>query len=414
LDRVTNIKPDEQSLIDSVHKFIEAEVAPIQAALGDRFWDERQHYTPSGKEAPEITAARRQVREASARAGFYTMFCPKDYGGAELGVRLWFLCWESLFHRYGPPSKQLAFFVFSHFTSGPHEVWKYAKPELQAEVLPELTAGRLQGCFGMSEPDAGSDAWMMRTTAVRDGDDWVINGMKQWTSWSPTADFVMVYAITDKALFAARRGGISCFYVPTDTPGFKVESVIKIFGRLGGSEGILSFTDVRVPDKHMVGELNRGFDLAMLGVRHGRLANAGRTLGLGRWALEKTIDYAKVRKTFGSTLAEHQTIRNYIAEATAILYAGRAMALDCADKADQGRDVRTEVSILKYFTTENLFTVLDKCIQIHGGMGLVNETRLYDAWHQARMTRIVEGASEIQLRQIAQHVLSGRVDLTFA
>jgi acyl-CoA dehydrogenase len=404
---------DDRQIIRSLHGFVEKEVMPVQARVKREFDDPRLYWQADGRESPVITEARREVRMKAAEAGFYTMFCPEAFGGANLGIRLWYLCWESLFHRYGAPGDQLPYYVLSHFTSGPHEVWEHASPELRAEVMPGLSSGQLQGAFGLSEPDAGSDSWMMKTRAVRDGDGWVINGSKQWTSWSPTADFIMVYAVTDPAMVAEKRGGITCFYVPTTTPGYRLESVIKLFGHLGGSEGILSFTDVRVPDAYRVGELHRGFDLAMLGVRHGRLANAGRTMGLSRWALEKAIDYAKVRKTFGHTLAEHQTIQNYLADCASKIYAARTMALDCATKADQGRDVRTEISILKLMSTQWAFEIVNTCMQIHGGMGLANETHLVDAWFQARMTHVTEGTNEIQRRSIAQNLLRGRVDLAF-
>ncbi|MBV9995248.1 MAG: acyl-CoA dehydrogenase family protein [Caulobacteraceae bacterium] len=403
----------DRRIIDNLHAFADREIVPIEEALGATFTNPRLHYDETGKETPAITDARRRARMKSAEAGFYTMFCSKKFGGEDLGIRLWFLCWESMFHRYGMPKTQLVYEILSTFFSGPHEVWNHASEELRAEVMPGLATGKLQGCFGLTEPDAGSDSWMMRTQAVRDGSDWIINGSKQWTTNSPTADFIMLYAVTDKAMLTARKGGVTCFYVPTSTPGFKVESVLSILGELGGNEGILSFTDMRVPDKYRIGELNRGFDLAMLGVRHGRLANAGRTLGTARWALEKAIDYAKVRRTFGAALAEHQTIQNYLADATIKLYAGRLMALDAATKADLGRDIRTEASMAKAFCTQAAFEIIDKCMQIHGGMGLANETKLYQALHQARATHVTEGPNEIQRRSIAQNLLRGRVDLTF-
>ena len=257
---------DEKQLIRGLHEFIDREVMPLQAALGETFENPRLYYQEDGREAKEITEARREARMASARAGYYTMFCPKEFGGADLGIRLWFLCWESIFHRYGAPTNQLPYFVLSHFTGGPHEVWQHASESLKGKIIPDLSAGKLQGCFGMSEPDAGSDAWMMRTAAVRDDGDWVINGSKQWTSWAPSADFVMVYAVTNKELAAERKRGITCFYVPTIAPGFRIESIIKLFGQLGGNEAVLSFTDVRVPDEYRVGEVDKGFALAMLGV----------------------------------------------------------------------------------------------------------------------------------------------------
>lgn len=408
-----SITPEETQILDGLLKFVESEIEPIQRSVDKLFENQRLYWDENGKEVPQITEARRQVREAAARAGYYTMFCPESLGGAGLGVRLWFLAYEMLHYKYGPPYTQLPYFVLSHFTGGPHEVWEHASPELQAEVLPALSSGKLQGAFGLSEPDAGSDSWMMRTTAVRDGDDWIINGTKQWTSWSPTADFIMVYAVTNKELFAQRKGGVSCFYVPTDAPGYSLAGIVKIFGQIGGDEGILAFDNVRVPDTYRVGELDQGFALAMLGVRHGRLSNAARNLGFARWAMEKTVEYAKIRRTFGKPIGEHQAVQLYLAENAMKIYAGRSMALDAAGKVDQGHDARDEVSMVKAFVTKNCYEIFDKCMQIHGGMGISNETKLIDAWFMSRLNQIAEGATEIQYRQIAQGLMTGRLDLEF-
>jgi acyl-CoA dehydrogenase len=404
---------DQREILSGLHAFVDKAVMPIQAGITDALHNQRLYFNDDGTEAKAITDARRKARELSAAAGYYTMFCPTDLGGADLGMRSWFLCWESLFAKYGAPVTQLPYFILSHFTGGPHEVWHHASDSLKAEVLPDLTAGRLQGCFALSEPDAGSDSFAMKTTAVRDGDDWVINGTKQWTSWSPSADFVMVYCVTDPEQLKARKGGVTSFYVPTDAPGYRLTSVVKLFGRIGGDEGILSFDEVRVPDRFRVGEVNEGFKLAMLGVRHGRMANAGRTLGLARWALDLAAEYAKVRVTFGKTLSQHQTIQNYLGESARDLYAGRAMALDCARRIDQGEECRAEVSMVKLFTTQVAYAAIERCMQIHGAMGLANETHLTDAWMGTKMTHVAEGASEIQLRSIAQQLLAGRIDLGF-
>ena len=404
---------DERQIVDSLLRFVDQEIMPIQNALGETFTNPRLYYREDGRESDAIKEAHKQARMASAEAGYYGMFCPEALGGADQGARLYLLCWEALFTRYGPPSNQLPYFILSSFSSGPHEVWMSASESLREKILPDLASGRIHGGFGLTEPDAGSDSWNMKTTAVRDGDDWVINGMKQWTSWSPTADHIIVYAVTDKEMTAAHKGGITAFYVPTSTPGYKLESVLKIWGQIGGDEGILSFTDVRVPDSYRIGELHKGLDLAMSGVKHGRLNHIGRSLGLARWSLEKAIDYAKIRKTFGKPIAEHQTIQNYIAECATKLYAMRCMALDCATKSDAGQEVRGEVSLAKLFCTNAAFEIVDTCMQIHGGMGVANETKLCEAFFSTRLMRVAEGTHEIQLRTAARLILGGRLDLGF-
>lgn len=407
---------EEQQVIDSLLTFTEREIMPIQKQIAAHLADKRLYYDETGYEVPEVLAAKKAARMAAAKAGFYTAFCPEELGGGGLGFRLWYRCWEALMAKYGAPVQQLPYFILSNFISGPHEVWEFASPELRAEVLPKIAAGELIGCFGLSEPDAGSDNWNMKTKAVRADDgsgDWIINGMKQWQTWSPGSDFVMCYAVTDPELVKQRRGGITCFYIPTGQPGYKFESVIKLFGLAGGEEGILSFTDCRIPDIYRVGEVNEGFRLAMLGVRHGRISNAARAVGWARWSLEKAIEYAKVRTTFGKKLYEHQAISFYVAECATKLYAAHSMALDVSAKIDGGRDCRDEVSMTKMFCTEAGYEIADTCMQIMGGMGLVNESYLYDVWHQLRIMRIGEGSTEIQKRALAQNIFRDRVDLGF-
>ena len=187
----------------------------------------------------ELVEAKREVRRSSARAGYYTMFCPENLGGGGLGSETFFLVMEALYQRYGAGS-DLVYDMISHWASGPSGLWDHVSPRLAADIRPRVFSGELLGCFGMSEPEAGSDAWGMKSSAVRDGDGWIINGSKQWTSFAPWADYCMVMAVTDSESAARHRGGISCFYVPTSAPGFTVESVIGMHGELGGSEAILS------------------------------------------------------------------------------------------------------------------------------------------------------------------------------
>ena len=158
-------------------------------------------------------------------------------------------------------------------------------PAAAEQMLQPFMVGKTTACFGMSEPDAGSDAWAMRTRATKEGDEWVISGTKQWITNSPTADYIFVFAVTDEQLKIKRKGGVSCFIVPMSSPGLKVDSVIKLFGNIGGDEGIVSFTDVRVPASALVGELHRGFDLALAGVSTGRISTpaAASASRAGRW-----------------------------------------------------------------------------------------------------------------------------------
>jgi acyl-CoA dehydrogenase len=264
-------------------------------------------------------------------------------------------------------------------------------------------------CFAMSEPDAGSDAWAMSTRAVRDGDEWVINGTKQWISNSPHATYAFLWAVTDEEMRRDRSGGISCFLVPTATPGFQVDSVLKLFEHAGGNEGIVSFSGVRLSDDYIVGTLNRGFDLALRGVSDGRIYNAGHCIGMARWALELATEYARSRKTFGNTISEYQGVTFQLAECAMEIYAAKTMSVDCARRFERGERALKELDIMKAYTTEMCFRVFDRCMQVCGAMGLTNEMKLVAGWHFARMVRVADGTGEIMRRNIARRLLKGDV-----
>lgn len=395
-------------VVNGLLEFIEREVVPVQTALAEIMHDPRRCYQEDGREADVITEARKNVRLASARAGYYAMFCPTEIGGGGLGETVEFLSWEALHHRFGP-GELLAYRAISHWASGPSTIWTKASPALQRDVLPRVMSGELQGCFGMSEPDAGSDAWRMQTRAVRDGDGWRITGSKQWTSFSPSADYVTTFAVTDAGAAEAHKGGISCFHVPTTSPGFKLESIIRLFGETGGREGILSFDDVWVDDTARVGELGRGFELAMLGATRGRFYNTARSVGLSRWALERSVEYAKVRRTMGKPIGEHQSIQNMLADCATEIYAARTMGLETAARAEAGQDVRREAAMAKLFATNMANRTFDRAMQIHGGMGLTNELRLHEGWKTVRTIRIADGTDEILRGTIAKALLRGNV-----
>jgi acyl-CoA dehydrogenase len=398
---------ERREVIDGLISFVERYVQPLQSELSE-FWAEpRRYFGADGREASEVIAARRSVREAAARAGYYTMFTPPELGGAGLGHRLYFEVIEMLGHRYGPgqPAEQLAADVIANWFTGPGPVWLHASDELRARMLPGLNAGTTHGCFALSEAEAGSDVWGIQTAARRDGDGWVINGSKQWASWSSHADFALVFAVTDPSSRASRKGGITCFCVPCDTPGYQFESVIRIFGEPGGREGTLSLTDVRVPDAYRIGQPGQGLAMAFLTLTRTRLWMAAQSSGQGRWALDQGLAYARRRRTFGRAIADYQAVQDLLVDSAVDLAAARAMALECADKADRGLDVRGETAMCKLFATNAAFRVYDRMIQVHGGVGVASELRLVDGWKLARLGRITEGSDEIMRRTIIRELL---------
>jgi acyl-CoA dehydrogenase len=401
------MKGEDQQILEGLTDFVDSVVVPLEDKNQQLFDSGRQFYEADGSYSPAVKNLLREVRERAAEAGYYTMFAPEDVGGASGGAALLYDVWRHLYARYGP-GRILPFTSVAHWSYGPSLLCSGLTPTASERMLPDYIAGTTTSCFAMSEPNAGSDAWSMTTTARSDGDSWIINGTKQWITNSPEADWVFVWAVTDNELRKQRAGGISCFLVPTNASGFAVDSVIKLFGQAGGHEGIISFTDVRVPDDALVGELNRGFALAMAGVTTGRLYNCARCVGLAQWAVDQSAGYANVRKTFGRPISEYQGISFPLADCAIEIYAGDTMSRDCAARLDAGRGAHHEVAMAKVFTTEMCSRVYERCMQIHGGMGLTNEMRLYDGWHQARIVRIADGSAEILRRNIAKAVLGGR------
>lgn len=401
--------PDEnnelhEQILDGLRGFVETVVLPLEkkgASILDNprtAWDER------GAHSQEVRDMLHEVRTKSAEAGYFTMFAPESVGGGGFGAELLYRSWHQLYHQCGP-GRILPYASISHWSYGPSVLCDFLSQEAKDTYLHLLMSGEKTSCFAMSEPDAGSDAWAMRTAAKETEDGWVINGTKQWITNSPVADFVFVWAVTDEKLKAERKGGISCFFLPTNTPGFQVDSVIKLFGHVGGDEGILSFSDVKVPKSALVGELGKGFKIAMAGVSTGRLYNAARCTGLARWALEQACEYSRQRKTFGKPIGSYQGIGFQIADSAVDIHAADLMSIDCAKRIDRGERTTREIAMVKLFTTEMCSRVYDRCMQIHGGMGLTNETRFFDGWHQARIVRIADGSAEIMRRNIAKDLI---------
>jgi acyl-CoA dehydrogenase len=397
-----------EEFLSGLEQFVDRYVIPLERDHAELFGSPQLRYAPNGGYSAKVVALIKDVRGRSADAGYFTAFCPTDIGGGGLGSELMVRAYERLHHRYGPVY-MLPHEVLSHWTSGPSFLCSHLHPVLREQVLDGLMSGRLSTCFGMSEPDAGSDAWRMSTRAEKVDGGWVISGMKQWISNSPYADYVFLFAVTDTELQRQRKGGVSCFLVPMNAPGVSVDSVIRLFGDDGGNEAILSFREVKVADEALVGELGSGFRMAMQGVGIGRTYNAARCVGLARWALEKATEYAKIRVTFGQPIASYQGISFQLAESAMDIHAARLMALDLGARLDRGELAVAEMAMAKAFCVEACYRVYERSMQICGGMGLTSEVGLYRGWHQARILKLADGSSEILRRTVAARLLKGDV-----
>jgi acyl-CoA dehydrogenase len=251
----THVGDDVIAIGDSLIRFLEREVAPLEDANRQLLSSERTIYDENGYFVEKVAALRRTVRMRSAEQGFYTMFGPEEIGGGGLGpVAAVYL--NALLAEVAGPGRVLVHPVIvpSPFTNGLSPVLTSLGEDQRQRFLPGLASGDKTLCFALSEPDAGSDVFAMKSRAVCDGDDWVLTGTKQWITNGPYADYVMVFAVTDPDLAAQRKGGITGFFVETASAGFSVVSTIPVMGHLGAEIGILSFDGVRVPDAQRLDE----------------------------------------------------------------------------------------------------------------------------------------------------------------
>ena len=403
--------PDEiTALADAVEAFIRAEIVPRHEKHHRLLSEPRLTYAEDGRYVPEVVALIREVRMAAARAGYYTMCVPEALGGAGLGLLAYFVVWERIYRICGS-HHWLGAYIVSHWAFGPSPVLAQVTDQAKDEILAGMLEGRTSMCFGMSEPGAGSDAAMLKTRAEPDGNGWRLNGRKIWTTNSPQADYCIVFAITDPERAARKAGGISAFLVPTSSPGFTVESIIRMHGSVGGNEGALVLENIRVEPWQVVGTLHEGFRIGLLGVSLGRIYNSARAVGLGRWALQMALDYARQREAFGKPISEYQGVTFPLAESAMELHAAHLMALNVAALLDSGQRAIKELSMAKAYAVEIGARALDRAIQAHGAIGFTNELGLVHAWQDVRSVNVADGTNEILRRTIVQRLLAGDVEL---
>lgn len=403
--------PDEvRTVRDGVLGFVKAEVVPRIERHREVLEDPRRLYGEDGVFSPVVRTLIREVRMASAAAGFYAMCAPTSLGGGGLGHLSYYVAWEAVYRLLGAQGVVTPW-VIAHWALGPSPVLAQVTAEARERILADMMAGRTSMCFGLSEPGAGSDASMIRTRAERSGDGWRISGRKLWTTNAPTAEWCIVFAVTDPDRASRKKGGISAFLVPTSAPGFTVESVVKLFGAPGGHEGALVLEDVRVEPWQLVGTLDDGFKVALYGVSLGRVYNSARAVGQGRWALEKAVAYAQQREAFGQTISNYQGVMFPLADSASELHAAHLMGLNAAMLLDRGGPAVKELSMAKSFSVQAGLRAVDRAMQTHGGMGLTNEVGLYHAWHDLRIVNIADGTNEILARTISQRLLAGDTEL---
>jgi alkylation response protein AidB-like acyl-CoA dehydrogenase len=379
------INPDFQELQRNLVDFIERELRPLEESELD-------------PEKDDVSVELRdRIRRRSAELGFYAADFPEDLGGSglpQLGMVLLREaaartgCRLAAFTLYGP--------------EGPTGVLLAGTAEQKKKYLMPLITAEKSMCFALTEPDAGSDAQNIRTSATKDGDHWVLNGTKRFITNGKHADFALVFAANDRGKKA--QGGITAFLVEKGTPGFSVGRA-----QLGMVEGEgqfeLIFEDCRVPEENILGgpeNLGLGFYSAMQFLAMGRLSIAALCNGIADFCLSLGIDYAQNRTAFEKPIGKNQYVQGHIVDSFIELKASKLMTYECAWKYDHGDQVILESSITKLYASEMVNHVVDRMIQVHGGMGWMRELPLERIYRLVRIFPLVEGTSEIQKYIIAK------------
>jgi alkylation response protein AidB-like acyl-CoA dehydrogenase len=378
--------PDEYAELQrNITGFIDRELRPLEEAELD----------PETDDVP--VEIRDRVRRRSAEMGFYAPDFPEDLGGSGL-PQLGMVLLREAAARSGC---RLAGFA-TYGPEGPTGLLLNATDEQKKKYLTPLISAEKSMCFALTEPEAGSDAQNIRTTAVRDGDSWVLNGTKHFITNGKHADFALVFAANDRTKKA--QGGITAFIVESGTPGFSVGRAQR--GMVEGEGQFeLIFEDCRVPEEQILGgpqNVGMGFYSAMQFLAMGRLSIGAMCNGIADYALSLGIEYAKNRIAFDRPIGKNQYVQGHIVDSIVELKASKLMTYECAWRYDQGDPVIQESSIVKLYASEMVNRVADRMIQVHGGMGWMRELPLERIYRLVRIFTLVEGTSEIQKYIIAK------------
>jgi acyl-CoA dehydrogenase len=379
-----SLSVEEREVRDWVRTFVQRELIPLEQEVLRR---ERAHRP--GLTGEELTSLQLKAKES----GFWGVLTPEEYGGMGLSAVMAALLEAELGRTFVP----------FRFGGAADNILFHANEEQKRTYLLPTISGERKSCFAITEPGAGSDAKAIRTTARKDGTDWVINGEKTFITGGNEADFTMVFAITDPEKGA--NGGVTCFLVDREA-GWKSE-YIDTMGEWGPAS--LVFQDVRVPETQILGEEGRGFELAMQWIGQGRYLLPARAIGSCERLITMAIEHANTRETFGQKIAERQAIQWMIADSGVELEALRWLVLHAAWQVDQKVDSRHAQSMAKLYGGQKANEIVDRVLQIHGGMGYTRELPVERWYRELRLLRIYEGTDEIQRRTIARNLLKGHV-----
>ena len=339
------------------------------------------------------------ILEEMKALGLFGLTIPEEYGGLGLTMEEEILVSIAL----GRTSPAFRSIMGTNNGIGSAAVVFNGTEEQKQKYLPKYASGEWISCFCLTEPEAGSDAASLKTTAVRDGDHYVLNGTKRYITNAKVAHTFNVMARTDPDNKGAR--GISSFIVERDTPGITLGSVDKKMGQAGSMTCDVIFENCRVPAENLIGEEGEGFVTAMKVLDRGRLHISGVSVGVAERLIHDSLEYALQRKQFGKPIAEQQLIQGMLADSQTETYAAKCMILETARKRDSGENVSTESSACKLFATEMVGRVADRAVQIHGGAGYMCEYAVERFYRDVRLFRLYEGTSQIQQVIIARNMM---------
>lgn len=381
------ITHEQRMLVDTVRGFIKDELAPLEQQVED--------------EGRLDDATARAIFEKSSALGLYGMNIPEEYGGGGLSCLDQMMCEEQFGHTTDILIRRAFGNVYEVLLS-------CVGPQVDRWLTPAVTGERVCS-IAFTEPGAGSDAAGIKTRAIRKGDKWVLNGMKHYISDGSFSDFFVVTAVTDPD---KGHRGISMFLVDKGTPGFTLGRDQQMMGIRGTSHLDLHFDDVELADENLLGTEGEGLKLALSVLGRVRLAQvAARAVGKSTKILSMTLDYARDRVQFGQPIGDFQMVQQMLADSAIEINATRAALWQTADKLDRGLDPRADISALKVQGAETLGRVVDRAVQIFGGMGFSKDLPIERYYRDARIYRIFDGASEVHRSVVAKTLLKGRADL---
>ncbi|AXN41178.1 acyl-CoA dehydrogenase family protein [Peribacillus butanolivorans] len=381
---------DEQKMVQkTIRKFVENELIPLE--------NEVLRNEIAGK--PSLPEGKLiELQEKAKKAGFWGINTPVEFGGADLGQMMMAIVLMEVSKTFVPFS----------FGGSADNILYYGNEEQKKKYLIPTINGEKKSCFAMTEPGAGSDTRNIKMTAIKDGNEWVLNGEKTFITGGNDADFVMVIAVTDKELHQETgTEGVTCFIVDRSM-GWKSE-YINTMGEWGPAG--LVFDNVRVPEENILGEVHGGYKLGLEWIGFARWIVGARAVGSSERLLQMAIDYAKERVTFGKPIAERQAIQWQIADSAVEIEAARWLVLNAAYTLDHGEDNRHLASMAKLYGANMGNRVVDRVLQIHGGMGYTKELPIERWYREARLWRIYDGTDEIQRMIISRNLIKGHVKL---